>query len=54
MAKGGGALVCVTVLMDHVIQEGNRLFAGTPFADTDVLQHDALSAWFESGAQKYP
>ncbi len=47
------AVVCVTELMDHVIAEGNCLFAGTPFAKTWIVFHDALSQWWEAGAQEY-
>ena len=39
--------------MDHVIKEGNRLFAGTPFADCWLIYHDALSSWWSKGAQAH-
>lgn len=48
--------VSVKDLIDHAIDEGNRLFAGTRFATTWVIYHDALSQWWEKGeggAQEY-
>ena len=48
--------VSVKELIDHAIDEGNRLFAGTRFANTWVMYHDALSQWWEKGeggAQEY-
>lgn len=44
---------CVTELMDSVVAEFTRLFAGTPYADTFVLFHDALTEWWEADAQQY-
>ena len=35
-------VVSITDLMDHMIDEGNRLFAGTAFAHSWVIYHDAL------------
>ena len=51
--KGQNAVCCVTKLMDHAIDQGNRAFAGTPFAQTWVLYHDALSSWWSKAAQEY-
>jgi len=38
---------------DHAVTEGNRLFAGTPFASTWVIYHDALTQWWEPGTQAH-
>ena len=46
----------IKTLIDWAIDEGNRLFAGTPHANTWVIYHDALSQWWEKGeggAQEY-
>ena len=53
LGRGAGALCNVTDIMDHVIAEGNRLFADTPFANSWVIYHDALSQWWSKGAQAY-
>ena len=53
IGKGQHALMCVTKLMDHAIEQGNAAFAGTKFADSWLMYHDHLSAWWEAGAQKY-
>ena len=34
LRKGQNGAICVTELMDHVVVEGNRLFAHTPYKDT--------------------
>ena len=47
------ALMCVTDLMQHAIDEGNRLFADTPYKDSWFIFHDHLSAWWEKEAQDY-
>ena len=41
--------VSVQVLIDHAIDEGNRLFADTRFATTWCFYHDALAQWWEKG-----
>ena len=46
-------VVDVRDMMKHMVDEGNKAFAGTPYADTWVIHHDALSQWHEEGAQKY-
>ena len=43
----------VKVLVDHVIDEGNRLFADTRFANTWCIYHDALAQWWEVATQQY-
>ena len=43
----------VTVLMKHVKNEGDRLFADTRFHSSWVVYHDALSAWWSKDAQEY-
>ena len=45
--------VCITLIMDHVISEGNRLFADTPFAKNWTIYHDALPQWWERAAQDH-
>lgn len=45
--------VCVKELIDHVIAESTRLYAGTPFANTFSIFHDGLTAWWEKEAQEY-
>ena len=39
--------------MQHTINEGNRLFKGTKFQDTWMINSDRLSAWWENEAQDY-
>ena len=41
-------ITCITKIQDHVIAEGNRLFADTPFANTWMIYHDALPQWWDS------
>ena len=53
VGKGSNAVCNVTDLMDHVIEQGNMLFADTPFHDCWMVYHDALSAWWSVGAQDY-
>lgn len=43
--------MCVTELMDQLIEEGNRAFKGTIFQNTWMIWHDALPAWFCTDAQ---
>ena len=48
--------VSIKTLIDHAIDERNRLFAGTRHANTWCFYHDALSQWWEKGeggAQEY-
>jgi hypothetical protein len=46
LGRGNSAICNVTDLQDHAIQCGNELFANTPFKNTWVIYHDALSAWW--------
>ena len=39
--------VSVKELIDHAIEEGNRLFKGTRFENTWCMYHDVLSQWWE-------
>ena len=41
-------------LINHVIDEGNRLFADTRFKNSWVIYHDALSQWWEADTQGHP
>ena len=53
IGKGPNAVICVTKLMQHAIDEGNRVFADTPYRYTWVIYHDALSSWWSKEAQVY-
>ena len=53
IGKGPNAVICVTKLMQHAIDEGNRMFADTPYRYTWVIYHDVLSAWWSKEAQVY-
>lgn len=39
--------------MDHVIAEGNRIWAGTQREDTWMIYHDHLKIWWEQDSQNY-
>jgi hypothetical protein len=43
----------ITDIMDHVIKESDKLYAGTQYATTYMIFHDALPQWFEKEAQEY-
>ncbi|KAJ1419701.1 hypothetical protein B484DRAFT_400097, partial [Ochromonadaceae sp. CCMP2298] len=47
------ALVCVTDLIDHVIAESTRMYAGSAHANDFIIFHDGLSQWWEAEAQQY-
>ena len=53
LGKGSHPLICVTELMQHTIDEGNRLFKDTKFADSWMINSDRLSSWWEVEAQNY-
>ena len=38
---------------DHIIKQGDDFYAGTDYADTWCLCHDALSAWWTPEARAY-
>ena len=40
-------------LIDHVIDDGNRLFADTRYKNSWVIYHDALPQWWEADAQAH-
>ena len=46
-------LTSIQGLVDHVIQEGNRLFADTRWKDSWKIYHDALPQWWERKTQEY-
>ena len=46
-------IICVKELIDHVIAESTRMYAGTKFAKTFFIFHDGLTAWWEPEAQAY-
>ena len=43
--------IWVNDLIAHTVSEGNRLYKGTPWENSWVMYHDALSAWWDPGAQ---
>ncbi|KAJ1412691.1 hypothetical protein B484DRAFT_467833, partial [Ochromonadaceae sp. CCMP2298] len=47
------ALVCITEIIDHVISESKRMYAGTSCQDTFIIFHDGLKQWWEKEAQAY-
>jgi hypothetical protein len=50
---GSFAVTSIQLLVDHVIDEGNRLFLDTRFANTWTIYHDALPQWWERRTQEY-
>ena len=44
-------VVWINDLVAHTVAEGNRLYKGTKWENTWVMYHDALSAWWDPGAQ---
>ena len=46
-------MTSIKELIDHVIDEGNRVFADTRYARTWVIYHDALPQWWETAAQEH-
>ena len=53
VGSGDHALICVTNLMQHTIDQGNKLFHGTQYADTWLINSDRLATWWEKEAQDY-
>eukprot|EP00966_Prymnesium_polylepis_P321284 7377587-Prymnesium_polylepis.1 len=55
--RGRQAMTCVIDWADHLIDEGDRLFKGTPYESSSptpwVLYHDALTQWWEQGTQAH-
>ena len=51
--RGRQAMTSVIEWADHLVAEGDRLFADTPYANTWVIYHDALSQWWEKGTQAH-
>ena len=43
----------MTDMMDQVVEQMNQLFADTPYANSWVLFHDVLKAWWEVEAQQH-
>jgi hypothetical protein len=46
-----GKLAWINDLAAHTVAEGNRLYKGTKWGKSWVIYHDALSAWWDPGAQ---
>ena len=44
---------CITEVMDHVVAELTKIYTNTPVANTFMIFHDGLSAWWEKEAQEY-
>ena len=53
LPRSVSTLTSIQELVDHTIDEGNRLFAGTAFANTWLIYHDALPQWWEKETQEY-
>ena len=51
--NGRQAMTSAIDWADHVVSEGNRLFADTPFAESWVIYHDALTQWWEPDTQAH-
>ena len=43
----------ITDIMDHIIDEGNRLYADTIYKDNWIIWHDMLSQWWTPEAQAH-
>ena len=46
-------LCCITDIIDHIVKEGDAAFADTPYSDSWIICHDALSQYWEAGATEY-
>lgn len=46
-------VVCVTEMMEHQVQQGNRMYAGTEFADSWVMLQDGLAQWWEPQSMQF-
>jgi hypothetical protein len=46
-----GKVVWVNDLIAHTVSEGNHMYKGTPWENTRVMHHDALSQWWDPAAQ---
>jgi hypothetical protein len=44
---------CVTDLMDHIVAESTKIYAGTDMEDKFLIFHDGLTQWWEVQAQAY-
>ena len=40
-------------MMDHIVSESSKVYAGTEYADTFLIFHDGLSQWWEPDAQAH-
>jgi hypothetical protein len=49
----GAAVTCVTDMFDHMIHHGNKRMEDTPYGNTWILGHDALSQMWEKEAVLY-
>ena len=46
-------MTSIKELIDHTIDEGNRLFDETRFKDTWMIYHDSLLQYWEKGVQDH-
>ena len=46
-------VINVTEIMKHVVEESNKVYAGTTAHNQFFIFHDGLSQWWEPGAQAY-
>ena len=57
LGRGGNAVCDVTDLMQHIFDEGDRVFEDTPYRRGGPspywIYHDALSSWWSKAAQEY-
>ena len=45
--------VCIIVIMDHLVSEGNLLFADNPFSGIWMIYHDALTQCWEKATKEH-
>ena len=46
-------MTLIKELINYVINERNRIFADTRYAQTWIISHNALPQWWETAAQQY-
>ena len=44
-------VIWINDLVAHTVAEGNRIYRGSPWEDSWCIYHDALSSWWDPGAQ---
>ena len=53
LGRGSNAVVCVSDMLDHIKEQGDKLYAGTDFDGKWLLWHDALSQMWCPDGWKY-